>query len=266
MGQIDFNTYKQSVRTQSAARTDSGNNRPYVSYFSLKDDGDSAIVRILVDSPDQLNIVGLHRESIMGRNRAVSCMRRVNDPPEACPFCAAGEKLLYHVFIPVLEYQRNDNNEIVATPKIWERSISYVDIISNLIDNYGPLSTNIFKIVRRGAAGSRDTRYDIVYCIPTVYKPELYPMDEKAFEGYKVLGTAVLEVNEEEALQILQGETPERLQPRPATDSPREVNTEEYTQPSSAPVSESRSVNPYPSQGTTTNPGTPPARPRRYYS
>lgn len=265
MGQIDFNTYKQSVRTQVTPRNiGDSNNRPFVSYFSLKDDGDSAIVRILVDSTDQLNIIGLHRRSIMGRNRAISCMRSIADPVEACPFCEAGEKLVYHVFIPILEYTRNDDNEIIATPKIWERSISYVDILANLIENYGPLSTNIFKIVRRGAAGSRDTRYDIVYGMPTVYKPELYPLDDKAFEGYKVLGTAVLEVNEEEALQILQGETPERLQPRPATDSSRTADTEEPTRPLSSP--ESRPVNPYTAQNATTNPGTPPMRPRRYYS
>ena len=232
MGQIDFNTFKQNLQNNSNRNTNT-NDQPrgkYVGYFSLKNDKDQAIVRIMVDSPKQLKIMAIHRVTVGGRLRAVNCMRNPSDPIDTCPFCAADKRLEYRVYIPIIEYTRDDQGKIVPRARMWERSALYADTITNLINNYGPLSDNIFKIVRNGEAGSKNTTYDIVYGLPSVYKAELYPKDESLFEGFELLGTHVVDATPEEAAQILSGVTPERLMPR-------QNNQAQKTAPTVAPTS-----------------------------
>ena len=279
MGQIDFNTFKQSLNTnRSTQNTDNTTRRNYIGYFSLKNDKDQAVVRIMVDSPEQLQIVAIHRVTVGGRLRAVNCMRSPSDPVDTCPFCAADKRLEYRVYIPVIEYTRDDQGKIVPRARMWERSALYADTITNLINNYGPLSDNIFKIVRNGEAGSKNTTYDIVYGLPSVYKPEFYPKDELLFEGYNVIGNAVIDATPEETAQILSGVTPERLMPRqnnaqqgqkyvaPATIAPvtapsytaaPTTSTPSFDTPTAPPVVER--ANPMVQSGEAV------ARPRRFY-
>lgn len=294
MGQIDFRTYRQNLQNNvsenGVARTNS-NARPLVSYFSLKNDKDQATVRILVDSLDDLEIIGLHRVKMGNRTRSVSCMREPTDPVANCPFCDAGNALNYRVFIPLLEYTKDDQGNTIAIPRVWERAASYINTLSDLIDNYGPLSDNIFKIVRNGVAGSRDTTYNIMYGAPSVYKPELYPKDTSAFVDYKALGNAVLEVTAAEAVDILNGNVPERFQPRvsntnnsaaaaPGTVAPAASASVQYQDTSyqaaaptryannsyAAPAApEPRPVTPRPNPVVGNNEAAA-VRPRRYYS
>ena len=287
MGQIDFNTFKQNLQNNSNRNTNT-NDQPrgkYVGYFSLKNDKDQAVVRIMVDSPEQLKIMAIHRVTVGGRLRAVNCMRNPSDPVDTCPFCAADKRLEYRVYIPIIEYTRDDQGKIVPRARMWERSALYADTITNLINNYGPLSDNIFKIVRNGEAGSKNTTYDIVYGLPSVYKAELYPKDESLFEGFELLGTHVVDATPEEAAQILSGVTPERLAPRqnnnqqqgqryaasaaPApTATPSYQATPTYTptpnvepapQPVTPPVTGFEKPNPMATTGEAV------ARPRRFY-
>ena len=283
MGQIDFNTFKQNLQNNSN-RNNNTNDQPhgkYVGYFSLKNDKDQAVVRIMVDSPEQLKIMAIHRVTVGGRLRAVNCMRNPSDPVDMCPFCAADKRLEYRVYIPVIEYTRDDQGKIVPHARMWERSALYADTITNLINNYGPLSDNIFKIVRNGEAGSKNTTYDIVYGLPSVYKPELYPKDESLFEGFELLGTHVVDATPEEAAQILSGVTPERLMPRqsnqgqrvasattaptttpsyqPAPSYASTPNVEPTSQPITPPVTEFDRPNPMETTNETVT------RPRRFY-
>ena len=285
MGQIDFNTFKQSLQNNSNRNTNTNEQQPrgkYVGYFSLKNDKDQAVVRIMVDSPEQLKIMAIHRVTVGGRLRAVNCMRNPSDPVDNCPFCAADKRLEYRVYIPIIEYTRDDQGKIVPRARMWERSALYADTITNLINNYGPLSDNIFKIVRNGEAGSKNTTYDIVYGLPSVYKPELYPKDESLFEGFELLGSHVVDATAEEATQILSGVTPERLMPRqnnqqqgqkyatPAAAAPTPTVAPTYTAPAAAPTATptfdamasaptAERANPMATSGEAV------ARPRRFY-
>ena len=283
MGQIDFNTFKQSLQNNN--RNNNTNEQPrgkYVGYFSLKNDKDQAVVRIMVDSPEQLKIMAIHRVTVDGRLRAVNCMRDPKDPTEACPFCAADKRLEYRVYIPLIEYTRDDQGKIVPRARMLERSALYADTITYLINNYGPLSDNIFKIVRNGEAGSKNTTYDIVYGLPSVYKPELYPKDESLFEGFELLGTHVVDATPEEAAQILSGVTPERLTPKqnnqqqgqkyaaPVAATPTPTVAPSYAAPTPAPTATpafdamalaptAERANPMATSGEAV------ARPRRFY-
>lgn len=221
MGQIDFNSFKQQVQSNnSGAGADRG---PRVGFFALKQDKEQAIVRFLVDGPEDLEIFAGHRIAIGNGRRLVNCLREVGGPIDACPLCVAGERLEYKVFIRMIEYVKGEDGTIIPRARVWERPASYSNTISNLLEEYGPLSEHIFKITRNGAPGVRGTTYDITYGRPVVYPPELYPKDTSAFEGYSVLGTAVLNYDREKLLELAETDPGAAQSPSYTTPSPEVV-------------------------------------------
>lgn len=196
MSQISFDEFERSQDTRAAAGSNGGS--PRVSYFSLKNDGDEAIVRIMHDSTKDFDIVNTHRVSVDGRPRAVGCNRDSREDLSKCPLCSAGVPVNKRMYIHLIEYVRDENGKITPMLKVWERAASYAYIIRDYINDYGPLSECLLKIRRQGAAGSRDTSYNITYCRPEVYKNEVYPKVPGAFDNYKAEGTAVLSKTYEE--------------------------------------------------------------------
>lgn len=253
MGQIDFNSFKQRVQSNGgSAGTDRG---PRVGFFALKQDKEQAIVRFLVDSPEDLEIFAGHRIAIGNSRRLVNCLREVGGPIDACPLCAAGERLEYKVFIRMIEYVKGEDGTIIPRARVWERPASYSNTINNLLEEYGPLSEHIFKITRNGAPGVRGTTYDITYGRPAVYLPELYPKDTSGFEGYSVLGTAVLNYDREKLLEIAETDPATVQNPSYAASNlggavsqgtPGASSVSEAVQtPSSTPVGNAPATNPY---------------------
>lgn len=169
------------------------NNGNNVGFFTLKNDGDEAIVRIMHDSTADFNIMTTHSIQIDGKFRRVNCIRTPMEPMDKCPLCASGEKVQQRIYIHLIQYVRDESGAIVPRPMVWERSIQYAVTLKNLIDEYGPLSDSIFKVRRSGAPGQRDTSYSIMYGNPNVYRSDMYPKVEGAFDKYKVLGTAVMD-------------------------------------------------------------------------
>lgn len=175
------------------AQASSSQNQNGVGFFTLVDDGDEAIVRILHDSTDDFDIVVAHDVKVGERQRKVDCLRTMRDPLDRCPFCSAGFKTTQRFFIHLLQYEKDPSTgEIVVLPKIWERSVQYATTIKNLIQEYGPLSDCIFKIRRNGAKGDMHTTYSIMFGNPSIYKEEFYPKDLSGFENYSVIGSVVL--------------------------------------------------------------------------
>lgn len=192
MGQISFEQASQSMNTYSG-------NGPQVGFFALKNDGDEAVVRFLYDNTSQFDIFAVHPVQIEGRYGKVNCIRDARDPLDKCPMCNAGVKLENRFYIKMIQYDRDETTgNIIPTAKIWDRPISYATTLASYINEYGPLSECVFKIKRRGAAKSLDTRYDIMFASPQVYRPELYPKRADLFEGYNILGTAVRDKNFDE--------------------------------------------------------------------
>lgn len=203
MGKVNFNEVQQQ-----AANREGGN---LARFFSLKNDGDEAIVRILHDSVDDFDLYAVHDVFVGQKRRKVNCLRDPQDPVEKCPLCEGGEKLYYRMYIHMIQYIRNDSGQIVAQPVVWERSASYANTLKNLIDEYGPLTDCIFKIKRSGAAGSKETSYSIMFGNPSIYKSEIYSK-ENLFEGsFKVLGPIVLNKTAEELVYFMDnGAFPEK--------------------------------------------------------
>lgn len=202
MGQVDFNAWKsRNEQTNNTQKKESKG--PWVNYFTLKNDKDTAIVRFMHDSPEDFDIVACHRFNINGKPRWVNCIRDPKDPIDNCPLCASEKKVEYRFFIHLIEYTRGEDGKVLATPKVWERPSGYINTFTNLINEYGPLSENIFKVTRNGAAGSTSTTYDIFFGSPNIYKTDMYPNNPKLFEGYKAVGNVVFDYDKEQLEKLL---------------------------------------------------------------
>lgn len=181
------------VTFEEATEMQRSQNSNYVESFALKNDGDEAIVRFMHDDVASFDIVTTHSVTINGKFRSVNCLRGPRDPMENCPLCATGANTQNVMFIHLIEYIRDDQGNIVPVPKVWSRSLSYATRIKSLINEYGPLSQCLFKIHRNGAAGSRDTSYDILFAPDRIYPSQNYPIPEGVFDNYSATGTIVLD-------------------------------------------------------------------------
>lgn len=162
-----------------------------IKYFTLKNDGDEAIVRFVYDSPKDFEIYRVHPYTDNGRTRYVNCQRNWDEDYKLCPMCADGEEVRTKFYVKLIKYE-NVDGKIVATPMIWERSLMYAKKLKLLAEEYGtPMIDNVFKIKRCGAPGSKDTTYEIMYGSPRVYADDRYVKDAKAFKGFNVLGTII---------------------------------------------------------------------------
>lgn len=205
-----------------------------VGFFSLKNDGDEAVVRIMHDDISSFDLVTTHPIQIGNKYRRVNCIRDPRDPMDNCPLCKSGAKVQQRFYIHLIQYVKDEKGNIIPQAKIWERSASYAVTIKNLIDEYGPLSDCIFKIRRNGEAGSMNTTYSILFGNPQVYRPEFYPKDNSLFEGYSVVGSAVMDKNFDEIAEfIATGEFPQRNNDENTNNIPTSMNSNinNYTVP-----------------------------------
>lgn len=190
--------------------TNDGGNDFKVGFFGLKNDGDEAVVRIMHDSTDSFDIVTTHPVQIGNKYRRVNCIRDPRDPLDNCPLCKSGAKIQQRLYIHLIQYVKDDQGNIIPQGKVWERAASYAVTLKNLIDEYGPLSNCIFKIRRNGEAGSMQTTYSIMFGNPAVYRNDLYPRDDRIFEGYSVVGSAVMDKTFDEIAEFMAtGEFPQ---------------------------------------------------------
>ena len=200
-------TFEEATEMQNAI------NPNYVESFALKNDGDEALVRFMHDDVSSFDIVTTHNVTINGKFRSVNCLRNPRDPMENCPLCATGANTQNVMFIHLIEYRVGENGTIVPVPKVWARGLSYATRIKSLINEYGPLSQCLFKIHRNGAAGSRDTSYDILFAPDRIYPSQNYPIPEGAFKDYSATGTIVLDKSFEDLTVFVNtGRMPEATQ------------------------------------------------------
>lgn len=235
MAQINFNSIQSSEGGQA--------NNSGVSFFSLKNDNDEAIVRFVHDTVESFELLTTHDISFNGKFRKVNCIRNPQEPLENCPLCASGKDVKQRIFIHLVQYVQDEHGNIVALPKVWDRPITYAYKLKSLIDEYGPLTDSVFKIKRHGAAGSRETSYDILFCNPAMYDSNRFPKNFHAFETYKALGSIVMDKTFDELLSyVTTGEFPEvkrvdnsqqnnynNVVPNAIPQSYSEVNTNSYS-------------------------------------
>ena len=229
------------VRFEDIDFSSNGTGQYQVGFFSLKNDNDEAVVRIMHDSINDFDILTTHEIREDGKYRGrVSCIRDAKDDLNKCPMCAANLPVTQRMYIHLIQYVRDESGNIVPQAKVWERSVSYANQLKSYIDNYGPLSDVICKIIRHGKAGDQRTRYEIVPNLnKQVYRDDVYVKDVSLFENWKVAGTVVPERSYEDlAVYVQTGKLPVRQQNNPTPNmipngnsNVAPVNNSQYVQP-----------------------------------
>lgn len=161
--------------------------RSLIRFFALKDDGETAIVRFNIHNLADIAVSSVHTVENMENNqkryRIVSCVRSsFNDPVEKCPLCAAGNKMSFKIFVPLVAYNQDENGNIIADAMIWQQGTRIRQTLKSFIDDYGDLSDMLFKITRHGKKGDVNTTYSILPANPNVYKSTIYVKDFSEFE------------------------------------------------------------------------------------
>lgn len=123
-------------------------------YFSLKNDKDTARVRFMYSSADDVEGYAVHQVEIDGKKRYVNCLREYNEPISKCPFCEARKFQTAKLFVPIY----NVDEEKV---QIWERGKKFFAKISSLCSRYPNIVSQVFEIERNGKKGETSTTYEI---------------------------------------------------------------------------------------------------------
>lgn len=173
----------------ASSNNNNRNDTPYYWYFGLAKEGDSAIIRIMDDTKDDLEPLATHPVKIRGKYRRVSCLRDAKEPIEMCPLCAADVVREKKVYIHLIEYITMSDGSIMPTPRVWERPTGYINELKEYMEDYAPISNTVFKIKRTGQGAG--TRYALIPLNPTTSDLSKYPKDESLFKEYKVLGVNV---------------------------------------------------------------------------
>ena len=243
MAYVDYNTFVETEKTSG--------NSDGIGFFTLKD-GEEAIVRIMCDSINELDILTVHPITVGNStfpNRQVNCLRDPREPLEQCPLCSAGNKVKQKVFIKMIKYDPITGE---PSPVVWDRpAYKLVPTIKKYIDEYGPLSNIICKIARTGS------KYDTVYNIIPNINPSINCVRvDNAFENFNVLGRMVYDKNAQEMITFMQtgnfpqtnnsnttnqpvNNNPNYSQPQVQNTSYEPINTNNVTQPiSTMPVNQ----------------------------
>lgn len=125
-------------------------------YFSLKNDKETALVRIMYNTIDDVEGYAVHQVEVDGKKRYVNCLREYNQPVSDCPFCEARNFQLAKLFVPL--YDIEDDKV-----KIWERGKKFFSKIGSICARYSnpTVVSHIFEIERNGKPGDQTTSYEI---------------------------------------------------------------------------------------------------------
>ena len=214
MAKVNYNELSNAPRNTQ----NDGNNYP-VKFFNLKN-GEDAIVRILVDSPEDFDIRTVHSVKMDGwqYGRNVNCIME-NGDSRTCPLCSKGEKLIQKLYIKLLRYTTTPDGKIEITPMVWERNrfdkTFGTQPLANHITSYGPLSDIICRISRSGEG--LNTVYTPTFGLnvmpnsKAIYRDDLYVKDTSLFGNFDVLGVSILDKNYSELSHFVQtGTFPQR--------------------------------------------------------
>jgi hypothetical protein len=131
-----------------------------VSYFTLKDDGDSAIVRFMYNTLDDIEGYAIHKITYDNGNRYryVSCLRDYEEPIDNCPLCANRNFQQAKFYFNLFDVKTEE-------VKLWERGKNVLTpLIPVLNEIKGPICGTPIKITRHGVAGDTYTKYSFEIC------------------------------------------------------------------------------------------------------
>lgn len=165
-------------------------------YFSLKDDRDTAVVRFLYNSPDDVEGYAVHEVEIDGRKRYVNCLREYNQPIDDCPFCKARKYQTAKLFIPLY-------NEDAKKVQVWERGKKFFGKLSSVLSrcDADPICSQTFEIERNGKKGDTQTTYEIYQT-----RDKADDMTLEDFDTPEILGRLILDKSADDMEFYLENE------------------------------------------------------------
>ena len=149
-------------------------------YFRLANDKDTAQVRFMYNSIDDVEGYAVHEVKIDDKKRYVNCLREYNEPKDKCPFCRENMFTTAKLFIPI--YNMDEERT-----QIWERGKKFISKISSICARYPNVVSHVFEIERNGKPRETTTTYEI-YEI----KQDDTTLEDLPEQG-DVLGTVVLD-------------------------------------------------------------------------
>ena len=121
-------------------------------FFVLPNDNDYADVVFLYRSVEDVLVADVHYINSASYKGYVHCCG------SGCPACNYGDRgirLDHKMFIPLYNLTKNKI-------EFWDRSTFFEQVLQKSV--FGPFpnpSETVFRVIRHGEAGSRDTRYEI---------------------------------------------------------------------------------------------------------
>lgn len=169
-------------------------------WFQLKDDGDTATVRLLhrgmvgtetgtgepmYDFP----IYEIHKLDVdgSGKQRTVLCKG------EQCEVCKSGNKPMLRAFFQMVNLDEKDTDKQV---QLWERGLADIKQMLGLTSEYGDLTQRDIKIKRSGARGNMKTTY------------QYFPKDRSEREipaPQNLVGSLILDLEKDEQILAIEG-------------------------------------------------------------
>ena len=210
--------YLKNRKEREERRAEQGE-RSNVRFMTLGDGGE-AIVRLAPLDDDE--IIYFHTETDDWKSRKIACLREdFRDPIDNCPFCAAKMPLKSRYYVKLIHYERDDEGNVVATPKVWDAPARYVSVLTDREEEYGPVQGMIYKMKRTG--NGQNTTYDFLPMMSKVYNDDVYKKDFSGLENYKALGTVIKELSADEMKNILAGEVIAAAEEEVHQSAPRRV-------------------------------------------
>ncbi len=162
-------------------------------FFSLKNIGDSARVRIMYDQFCDVEGYSVHSIVVDNKKRNIDCLRRKDSHESCCPFCSKKQFPLVKVYIPLYLV---DEDRIVT----WEKGKTYIPRLQKLFEEYAtdkPLVSTVFEIKK-----VLDDAGKITFDITPVYSDDT--LIEDISDGVKpVYGGLVLQKSFEEMEKLV---------------------------------------------------------------
>ena len=179
---------------------DNGGGFSKTGWFQLKDDGDTATVRLLhrgqvgteegTGEPKyDFPIYEVHKMDVdgSGRDRTLLCKG------ENCELCKAGNKPSLRMFLQMVNLEEKDKDKQV---QLWERGLTDIKQMLGLTGEYGDLTQRDIKIKRCGSKGSMKTTY------------QYFPKDKSERdipEPQNLVGSLILDLNREDQIKAIEG-------------------------------------------------------------
>lgn len=200
-------------------------------FFSLKNDGDHAVVRFMYEGGLPFYVV--HKIELSGKTRYINCLSGLENDHTKCPLCMAKYTQFRRFFVHIYE-------ESKGAVMIWDRGIQDGRKIAGYCNRYAPIVSTPFEITREGRPGDPRTTYDMMALQKDNTTLDALPMTEP------ILGGLVLDKSAQDITYYMHnGDFPQVGERNPAQDMPPQRRPQQAQRRTPANVSPQQAQAPH---------------------